>query len=311
MTLRFSLVLGGGGAVGLGYICGVLHAIEDVAGIDFAAADVLIGTSVGAVVATDLRLGRSVLDIYADRARPVGEPADAPMVTRAWTSRADLARRLVGASSVAVRALAPYALRLPPPPRVVQRAFPASLLRVRDPDWARRRFPDEWPEDELWLTGYDIDRGRRVVLRRDSSPHLALPRAVEASCAVPGVYAPVRLGRSRLVDGGVRSATNLDLATRVASDIVIVVAPLALDGGARPSLRAVARRRFNRTLAREAAAVRRAGKDVITFRPSLEELRVHGVNILSDRNLDAVFDSAYATAASSVRTKQLARATGR
>jgi len=91
MASGFSLVLGGGGAVGLGYVCGVLHALEEVTGVDLGTADVLIGTSVGAVVAADLRLGRPILDIYADRARPTDED-DEPLVTKAWSSRTDLAR---------------------------------------------------------------------------------------------------------------------------------------------------------------------------------------------------------------------------
>ena len=304
MASGFSLVLGGGGAVGLGYVCGVLHALEEVTGVDLAAADVLIGTSVGAVVAADLRLGRPILDIYADRTRPNGED-DEPLVTKAWSSRADLARRIVGASSVAARAITPFAMRLPPPPRFVQRAFPGSLLRVRDAEWAQRRFPDEWPEEPLWLAAYDIDRGARAVLRRDGHPPLTLPRAVEASCAVPAAYAPVRAGGRRLVDGGVRSPTNLDLAADVPSATVIAIAPLAVEGGA--TFRAAARRRFNRVLAREAAQVRGRGKQVVVFRPSIEELRVHGLNLLSDRNLDAVFDRAYTAAKTSVRTMELAR----
>ena len=54
--------------------------------------------------------------------------------------------------------------------------------------------------------------GERIVLGSRGAPSLSLADAVAASCAIPGVYAPVRLGRRVLVDGGVRSTTNLDVA---------------------------------------------------------------------------------------------------
>ena len=296
----FTLVLGGGGGVGVGFICGVLQAVEDIAGVDVAAADLVIGTSAGAVVAADLRLGRSIRAIVEDRvSSPEGERHGTVM--RAWTSRSDLARRVVGASAVAIRTTVLRNWRIPAPPRSVQRAFPASLMRVRDPQWASRRFPDAWPDAPLWLIAFDLDRGRRAILRRDGPLKLPLPRAVEASCAVPGVYAPVRAGRRRLVDGGLRSPTNADLAASATSGTVIVVAPLALEPGAPRTVRSTVRRRFNRQLEREVGIVERTGKRVIVFRPSAADLGVHGVNILSDRNMEVVFDRTLARTAQRLR----------
>jgi NTE family protein len=61
-----------------------------------------------------------------------------------------------------------------------------------------------------------------VVLDRDGGVDLV--HAVAASCAVPLVWPPVTVGGHRYVDGGVRSATNVDVVTGV--DRVVVLAPL-------------------------------------------------------------------------------------
>ncbi len=57
--------------------------------------------------------------------------------------------------------------------------------------------------------------------------------AVAASCAVPGVHPPITVGGRRLVDGGLRSPTDADLAA--GCDRVLVVAPV----GGFPGSRAV------------------------------------------------------------------------
>ena len=57
-----------------------------------------------------------------------------------------------------------------------------------------------------------------------------------ASCAVPGVFAPVRIGRRILVDGGIDSTTHLDLAVKGGCDLAIVVAPMAFSPEDPPDL---------------------------------------------------------------------------
>jgi NTE family protein len=39
-----------------------------------------------------------------------------------------------------------------------------------------------------------------------------LVRAVASSCSVPGIFPPITIGGRRYIDGGMRSATNADLA---------------------------------------------------------------------------------------------------
>ena len=53
--MRFGLVLGAGGVVGMSYHAGVLHALAQEGGIDPASADLIVGTSAGSVMGTLLR----------------------------------------------------------------------------------------------------------------------------------------------------------------------------------------------------------------------------------------------------------------
>jgi NTE family protein len=64
----------------------------------------------------------------------------------------------------------------------------------------------------------DLNRGKRVIL-----DHGPLPRAIRASCAIPGVFQPVELGGKILVDGGTVDNLPVSVAREKGADIVIAV----------------------------------------------------------------------------------------
>lgn len=64
----------------------------------------------------------------------------------------------------------------------------------------------------------DLNRGTRVVLDRGS-----VAKAVHASSAIPGVFAPVDYQGHLLVDGGVLDNIPIDVAREEGADIVIAV----------------------------------------------------------------------------------------
>jgi NTE family protein len=72
---RRALVLGGGGVTGIAWETGVIAGLAGL-GIDLAAADVIIGTSAGSVVGTDIACGQELEALYqAQIAAPAPEPA--------------------------------------------------------------------------------------------------------------------------------------------------------------------------------------------------------------------------------------------
>ena len=67
-----------------------------------------------------------------------------------------------------------------------------------------------WTSETLRITCVDAYTGERCVISRDS--RVAVPRAVAASSAVPGVFPPQPIGDRRCMDGGVSgTGTHLDL----------------------------------------------------------------------------------------------------
>lgn len=323
---KVGLVLGAGGTVGLAYHAGVLRALEVEAGIRPSDADLIIGTSAGSVAAAYLRSGWSTVDFYdfvrgthpADDGLSV-EELDArsrEVLDRTFDDPLTLVRRAVGSAYVAGRAF----VRLPGPvlraPAILQRAFPGGLFANTE---GRRRYADdlpaEWPDADLWLCTYDVDRGRRVVLGRPSRrtgrirPTPSLQEAVLASCAIPGLYPPVRVGPMTLVDGGVWSTTNLDLAAKAGCDLIIGSAPMAFDtSGPLPNPFAQLFRRVPaRMLSSEMGVARSLGAEVLLLRPSARELRVHGANLMRRDGWDLVAKAAYESTSRTVATDRFRR----
>ncbi len=64
----------------------------------------------------------------------------------------------------------------------------------------------------------DINTGETVTLEKGS-----LAKAVRASSAIPGIFAPVTFGNRLLVDGGVTDNIPCDIARNKGADIVIAV----------------------------------------------------------------------------------------
>jgi NTE family protein len=81
-------------------------------------------------------------------------------------------------------------------------------------------------ENDLYLTATDLDTCERIVLGGPDWDDVPISRAVAASSALPMVYKPVEIKGRHLVDGGLRSTTNVDVAVEAGAKFVIVVNPL-------------------------------------------------------------------------------------
>ncbi|HWW74121.1 MAG TPA: patatin-like phospholipase family protein [Pyrinomonadaceae bacterium] len=79
---------------------------------------------------------------------------------------------------------------------------------------------------ELYLTATDLDTCERVVFGVDGTDDVSISKAVRASGALPMVYAPVKIGERELIDGGMVSTTNLDIAVEAGAKLVIVINPI-------------------------------------------------------------------------------------
>src|SRR5205823_13177662 len=81
-------------------------------------------------------------------------------------------------------------------------------------------------ENELYLSATDLDTCERIVFGADGWDDIPISRAVRASTALPMIYKPVEIKDRELVDGGIVSTTNIDIAVEAGARFVVVVNPL-------------------------------------------------------------------------------------
>lgn len=171
----------------------------------------------------------------------------------------------------------------------------------------RRVTPRGWsPHPNLWIVACDYTTGRRIAFGRPGSPPAELPDAVAASCAIPGFYSPVEIGGRHYVDGGVYSASNLDLLRDEDLDLVICLNPTstlhplrAINPREWPTL--LLRRQSGRRLGSEAKKMRARGMPVVLVQPVSADLQTMGRNLMSTGNRNRVIEVARRTVAEQLR----------
>ncbi|MBF0558906.1 MAG: patatin-like phospholipase family protein [Nitrospirae bacterium] len=81
-----------------------------------------------------------------------------------------------------------------------------------------RNTPIEKLRIPFYAVATNIQNGQEVIFGSGNTG-----MAVRASCAIPGVFRPVRIGSQMFVDGGVVSPVAVDAARKMGADIVIAV----------------------------------------------------------------------------------------
>jgi NTE family protein len=143
------------------------------------------------------------------------------------------------------------------------------------------RWGTAW-DDRLRIAVVELETGRRVILD-GSDPEFSVPEAVQASCAIPGVFRPIEHDGHSYVDGGAWSLTNLDVAPVGKGAEVLCLNPTgSLRSGRRGPLALLAP--MSRSIASiEAAAVRRRGAKVRLVSPDDGASEAMGPNLMNPR----------------------------
>lgn len=288
----------------MAYHAGALQALHE-AGVDASGFDLVVGTSAGAIIGSYLRSGWAATDFYEyaqgrhpnARRTPEEQRAEVDELFQPlWQSAQERARRSVGSMFAAAASRGYWRAggkgHVPKAP--LRRLFPAGLYSTeRTRQRLQEDLPPEWPRAPLFISVADLYSGRRVAFGAADAPQPSLPEAVLASTAIPGVFPPVRIGDRQYVDGGVKSATSLDLAVDDGCDVILCVAPLGYRTDAPVALPEpklwgpmFVRSLFARALKREVQAARSQGIEVFVVRPWLSDLGAHGTN--SMRRIDRV-----------------------
>jgi NTE family protein len=285
----------------MAYHAGVLRALEEVGGFRPDDADLIVGTSAGSMMGAMVRSGLTTDDLFR---ASIGEhpelghtQARSPWAA-AWDGPIDAMRRLIGSMYVLQRSA--VRLPVPPLPAALRRAFPAGFFTIDDAeDTISEVLPNAWPDRPLWLVTVDVGTGRRVVLGTKDPVRTDLHTAVKASCAIPAFFLPQRVDGRTLVDGGVHSTSNLDLATGFGADVAIAVVPMAFDTSPRPPIaHQLGRLHAQRRLERELVETKRAGTSVLLLRPTADDLDAFGgLNMMRRQGNERVARVAYDSAA--------------
>ena len=264
-----ALVLGGGGLTGIAWETGILAGLAD-HGVDLADADLVVGTSAGSVVGVDVRTGTPLTELFEAQSAPV-----TPTEVYARMGRAVMVRYAIAVSFTRK-------------PLVAGRRVGKVALRARTETEAERRRIFEtrmstldWPVGDLKITAVETVSGEFTVF--DANSGVSLIDAVGASCAVPGIWPPVTINGKRYMDGGMRSATNADLAAGYQR--VVVIAPLHQGIGAIASVASQVRK----------LAVQ--GSQVVVIKPDSAALQAIGKNVLDPANRPAAAAAGYVQAA--------------
>jgi NTE family protein len=147
-------------------------------------------------------------------------------------------------------------------------------------------------DGRLRVACVDRKRGRRTVFGSPGAPPATVAEAVEASCSVPWLFAPVEIAGREYVDGGVWSATNLDAAPVTRDTHVLCLNPTAGVRGAQ-ALLAVARNLARSAVSIEALTLRRRGAVVRTVHPNLESAAAMGGDFMDPEPRGLVLAAGY------------------
>ncbi|MFI6322163.1 patatin-like phospholipase family protein [Nonomuraea sp. NPDC050556] len=196
------LVLGPGGVVGTAWLAGLAQGLRS-SGVDLGAADLIVGTSAGAIVGAMLAGGEDLSRLST--ARPSSSSSGPSRIEEVFAV-------LAGGAPDALRQVGAIALATSAGPEEGHLSRIGRLVTAR-----------AWPSTALLIPAIDTATGEPVVW--DAASGAPLLAAVASSCAVPGVFPPITVNGSRYMDGAFRAGSNADLAADARS--VVLVEPLA------------------------------------------------------------------------------------
>jgi NTE family protein len=276
------LVLGGGGILGEAWLSSLLAGLHEDGEFDARECGSYIGTSAGSIVAAMLCAGvhpRSRLD---DLPEPPPAPEADPPASDG--SAPGLLRVGAAAGQVAAGTMASLLLLSTEPGGRLFRRL--ALGRVP----AGRRSLTELGSDvatsgvawdgRLRISAVELGSGRRVMFD-GTGPKISVAEAVQASCAIPGVFQPIVVDGHSYVDGGAWSPTNMDVAKVDKGHHVLCLNPTgSLKFSRRAPFGAIGS--FSRTaVAIEAAVLRHRGAKVTVVAPDRDATAAMGVNLMS------------------------------
>ncbi|MZR62394.1 patatin-like phospholipase family protein [Alcanivorax sp. DP30] len=303
-TPRRALVLGCGGVAGGAWSIAALHHLEQQLGWDCRDADVLIGTSAGAVLAALLGSGISVAQLLACQ-QGTSDICDWNHDTDTGGALPPLPGARFTGKQLALKGLRGEVSAL----TAICGALPAGQFDMR----AFRKLVSDAAKGQdwvshpaTWIMAVDTDTGKRIAFGKGGAPDARITDAVCASYGVPFWCPPVHIGTRTYIDGGVASPVSADMLVDSAVEEVIVLAPMASRQPDKPwhpfeRIERRVRRYMTSVVDREVSALEKAGKKVIRIEPAADDLKAFGYNMMDPARRTRVLETALTTTRKSVR----------
>jgi NTE family protein len=273
----WTLVLGAGGPLGAAFEAGLVAGLAE---HETLRPERIIGTSAGAIIGSQLALGRSphaVFEGQLQRARTMaqmapkaaGNTARAPQAARAGLPAfmSELVRAAISGEETPQRLLA----------QIGQQALAAAALPEA---MYKANFSRMFSETDAWPASFvcvAVNAGDGSLAAWDSPSGVDLVSAIAASSCSPLVASPITIHGQRFMDGGLRSTTNADLAK--GSRRVLIVAPLAAGDMAAP---------VSAQISRETTIIETAGGTTFVIVPDAASVEAFGPDSLDASRGEAV-----------------------
>ena len=294
-------MLGGGGIAGYAFHCAALTALERETGFDPRTAEIIVGTSAGAICGAIVRGDVPTTEL----SRRLLESATSP-------GEMDTLQMISGRAPRAV----PKLWTGPGAPRMavseIRRGRNIRLSRLVAallPQGRQRLTPiteplDElhhagWPAKAFWVPATELESGELTVFGRDvlppEPPDATVARAVEASAALPVFFSPVVIDGRSYIDGGIGSPFNVDLLTDYRSadnkalDLLLVSAPLSLNELRTDTpISSITRSLPRRRLRSELRQIADGGTETMVIEPDQAVAAAMGLNPMDHRSAPAI-----------------------
>jgi NTE family protein len=238
---KTALVLGGGGFTGGVYQIGALRALDLLSlNRSINQFDVYVGTSAGSLIASLAANGvtpEQMMRVVNDQLPQPFPNIDLGMLLRPnygemLTKALRLPLHAVGVARTLARTLGSFSTV--DVVLALADALPSGLYSgsgieeyVRGVLSVDGRVDDfRLLQRELYLAATDLDTCERIVLGAEGWDDIPISTAVRASTALPMIYTPTRVRDRELIDGGIVSTTNLDIAVEAGAKFIVVVNPL-------------------------------------------------------------------------------------
>ncbi|HEY0784137.1 MAG TPA: patatin-like phospholipase family protein [Thermoanaerobaculia bacterium] len=237
---RIALALAGGGPEGAIYEIGALRALDEaLAGVDLNNLFVYVGVSAGAFLAACL--ANNLTTAQMCRAIVSTELGEHPFVPETFLTPAlgSLVKSGIAVPRLLAEGLWDYATHAKDRTLLgsllrLSRALPlgvfdnAPILAYLQKIYTRKGRTDDFRElgKRLVVVATDLDTGKPVRFGDAGLDHVPISRAVQASAALPGLYAPVEIDGRHYVDGVLHKTLHASVALEAGAELVLCINPL-------------------------------------------------------------------------------------